>query len=61
MVLEGRAAFRIGEGEEQEVGPGVLLSAAPGVRHAVRVTGHTPLLLFTAVAPNEDRTDETIE
>jgi mannose-6-phosphate isomerase-like protein (cupin superfamily) len=39
----------------------VVLSAPPGVRHAVRVLGHEPVLMFTAVAPNEDRPDETIE
>ena len=61
MVLRGRAAFAIGDDRERIVGPEVVLSAPPGVRHAVRVVGDEPVVLFTAVAPNEDRSDETIE
>jgi mannose-6-phosphate isomerase-like protein (cupin superfamily) len=61
LVLRGRAGFVIGDTPERVVGPEVVLSAPPGVRHAVRVVGDEPLLLFTAVAPNEDRPDETVE
>ena len=61
LVLRGRAAFTIGDADEVIAGPDVILSAPPGVRHAVRAVGDEPLLLFTAVAPNEDRADETIE
>lgn len=61
-VVRGRALFTIGRDPEREVGPGSLLLAARGVRHAIRVPdGREPLLLLAAVAPNEDRADETIE
>jgi mannose-6-phosphate isomerase-like protein (cupin superfamily) len=38
-----------------------MLSAPPGVRHAIRVIGEEPVTLLTVVTPNEDRPDETIE
>ena len=60
-VLKGRAVFTIGDAPEREVGPGEFLLAARGVRHAIRVLEGEPLLLLAAVAPNEDRPDETIE
>jgi quercetin dioxygenase-like cupin family protein len=60
-ILRGRAIFAIGEDPEREVGPGTFLLALRGVRHAIRVAGDEPLLMLAAVAPNEDRPDETIE
>lgn len=61
-VVRGRALFTIGDGPEHEVGPGSMLLAARGVRHSIRVPeGDVPLLLLAAVAPNEDRADETVE
>ncbi len=61
-IISGRARFMIGREPEREVGPGSFLLAARGVRHAIRVPeGDMPLLLLAAVAPNEDRVDETIE
>jgi mannose-6-phosphate isomerase-like protein (cupin superfamily) len=61
-IVRGRALFTIGGDPEREVGPGSFLLAARGVRHAIRVPeGHEPLLLLAAVAPNEDRAEETIE
>ena len=61
QVVRGRAFFTIGETPEREVGPGTFLLAKRGVRHAIRVPEGAPLLLIAAVAPNEDRPDETIE
>ena len=61
QVVRGRAFFTIGETPEREVGPGSFLLARRGVRHAIRVSEGAPLLLIAAVAPNEDRPDETIE
>jgi quercetin dioxygenase-like cupin family protein len=62
QVIRGRAAFTIGDEPEREVGPGSFLLALRGVRHVIRVPdGGEPLLLLAAVAPNEDRPDETIE
>jgi quercetin dioxygenase-like cupin family protein len=62
LVLEGRAVFSIGDEPEREVGPGRLLLAERGVRHAIRVPPDgKPLVLLTAVAPNEDVPDQTIE
>ena len=62
QVMRGRALFAIGDEAEREVGPGSFLLAKRGVRHAIRVPdGGEPLLLLAAVAPNEDRPDETIE
>ncbi len=60
-VLRGRAAFEIGDEAAREVGPGTFTLAPRGVRHAIRVAGDEPLLMLAAVAPNEDRPDETIE
>jgi quercetin dioxygenase-like cupin family protein len=60
-VLSGRAIFTIGDAPEVEVGPGAFLLAMRGVPHAIRVAGDEPLLLLAAVAPNEDRPDETVE
>jgi mannose-6-phosphate isomerase-like protein (cupin superfamily) len=60
-VVRGRAAFTIGDEPEREVGPGAFLLARRGIRHAIHVPGTEPLLLMAAVAPNEDRPDETIE
>lgn len=62
QVMRGRALFAIGDEAERDVGPGSFLLAKRGVRHAIRVPdGGEPLLLLAAVAPNEDRPDETIE
>lgn len=61
QVVAGRASFAIGEAPEREVGPGEFMLAKRGVRHAIRVVGDGPLTLLAAVAPNEDRPDETIE
>ena len=60
-ILRGRAAFTIGDDPEREVGPAAFLLAPRGVWHTIRVVGDDPLLLLAAVAPNEDRPDETIE
>jgi mannose-6-phosphate isomerase-like protein (cupin superfamily) len=61
-IISGRARFTIGDEPECEVGPGSFLLAERGVSHAIRVPeGDVPLLLLAAVAPNEDRLDETIE
>jgi mannose-6-phosphate isomerase-like protein (cupin superfamily) len=62
LVLEGRAVFSIGEEPEREVGPGELMLAERGVRHAIRVPANgEPLVMLGAVAPNEDVADETVE
>jgi quercetin dioxygenase-like cupin family protein len=62
QVIRGRAMFSIGEEPEREVCSGSFVLAKRGVRHAIRVPeGGEPLLLMAAVAPNEDRPDETIE
>jgi quercetin dioxygenase-like cupin family protein len=61
-VLSGRALFTIGDEPEREVGPGELVLALRGVRHLIRVAeGAGPMIMLAAVAPNEDRPDETIE
>ncbi|HEX8940933.1 MAG TPA: cupin domain-containing protein [Candidatus Limnocylindrales bacterium] len=60
QVLRGRARFTVGD-EERLVGPGELVLAPRGVRHVIRVPDDAPVLLLAAVAPNEDRPDETIE
>jgi quercetin dioxygenase-like cupin family protein len=61
QVVRGRACFTIGQEPEREVGPGELMYAERGVRHAIRVPPGSPLTLLAAVAPNEDRPDEEIE
>jgi quercetin dioxygenase-like cupin family protein len=61
QVLRGRAVFAIGNAPEREVGPGEFMFAKRGVRHSISVLGDAPLTLLTAVAPNDDRPDETIE
>ena len=61
-VQSGRALFTIGDEPEREVGPGELVLAMRGVRHLIRVAeGAGPMIMLAAVAPNEDRPDETIE
>ena len=64
-VLRGQGVFRIGGEDSGEkdwrVGPGALLLAACGVRHAITVPGPEPLLVLASVAPNEEAPDETIE
>lgn len=60
-VIEGRALFTLGDEPEREVGPGMFMLAARGVRHAIRVPEGEPLTLLAAVAPNEDWPEETIE
>lgn len=61
-VLSGRALFTVGDEPEREVGPGELVLALRGVRHVIRVAdGAAPMIMLAAVAPNEDRPDETIE
>jgi mannose-6-phosphate isomerase-like protein (cupin superfamily) len=61
QVLRGRAVFAIGNVPEREVGPGEFIFARRGVRHSISVSGNAPLTLLAAVAPNDDRPDETIE
>ena len=63
QVVHGRAVFTFGDTDEEvSAGPGELLHAAVGVRHAIRVPADGgPLTLLAAVAPNEDRPDEAIE
>ena len=61
IVIRGQASFTIGDLPERDVGPGELVLARRGVRHAIRVSGGEPLLLCAAVAPNEDRPDEVVE
>lgn len=60
-VLEGRAAFRIGNGEDRIVGPGTVLLAPRATWHSIRVVGDEPFLMLIAQAPNEEADDETIE
>jgi quercetin dioxygenase-like cupin family protein len=60
-VVTGRALFTIGDAPEREVGPGELVLALRGVRHLIRVGPDGPVTMLAAVAPNEDRPDETIE
>lgn len=61
LVIRGRAVFAIGDEPAQDVGPGRLMFAPRGVRHAIRVSGEEPLTLLASVAPNEDAPDETVE
>lgn len=61
QVVRGRAVFAIGDEPEREVGPGSFALAKRGELHAIRVPEGASLLLLAAVAPNEDRPDETIE
>ena len=62
LVVEGRAIFTIGERPERTVGPGELVLAQAGERHAIRVPADGPeLVLLAAVAPNEDAPDEAVE
>jgi mannose-6-phosphate isomerase-like protein (cupin superfamily) len=61
QVVSGRAVFTIGDDSEREVGPGQFMLARRGVQHGIRVVGDGPLTLLAAVAPNEDRPQETIE
>jgi quercetin dioxygenase-like cupin family protein len=61
LVISGRACFAIGDQPEREVGPGELMLARRGELHAIRVPEGAPLTLLAAVAPNQDRPDETIE
>jgi quercetin dioxygenase-like cupin family protein len=60
-VVSGRALFTIGDQPEFEVGPGELVLAMRGERHAIRVGADGPMTLLAAVAPNEDWPEETIE
>lgn len=61
-VLRGVALFTIGDEPERAVGPGDLVLAMRGVRHRIRVAEDgEPTILLAAVAPNEDRPDETVE
>ena len=60
-VLSGRALFTVGDEPEREVGPGELVVAFRDVRHVIRVGPDGPMVMLAAVAPNEDRPDETIE
>lgn len=60
-VLSGRALFTIGDEPDREVGPGEVVLALRGVRHHIRVGPEGPMIMLAAVAPNEDRPDETIE
>lgn len=61
QVLRGRASFTIGDEPEREVAPGEFVLAGRGVPHAIRVPAGEPVLLLAAVAPNDDRPDETVE
>ena len=60
-MLSGRALFTVGDEPEREVGPGELVVAFRDVRHVIRVGPDGPMVMLAAVAPNEDRSDETIE
>ena len=61
-VLRGTALFTIGDEPEREVGQDGLVLALRGVRHRIRVAADAgPMIMLAAVAPNEDRPDETIE
>ncbi len=65
LVLAGRAVFSIGDQPPIDALPGTFLFAPRGVLHAIRVPDDAgddgPMTLLAAVAPNEDRPDETIE
>jgi quercetin dioxygenase-like cupin family protein len=50
--LEGRIRFAIA-GEDHDIGPGELLSVAPGVRHRVRSAAGATFLLTVASAAEE--------
>jgi quercetin dioxygenase-like cupin family protein len=61
-VLSGLALFTIGDEPERAVGPDELVLALRGVRHRIRVADDAgPMIMLACVAPNEDRSDETIE
>jgi mannose-6-phosphate isomerase-like protein (cupin superfamily) len=74
QVVEGRAAFRIGDGEERKIGPGEEIVAPPGVPHEGWNPADDPVLLSVTMTPAgrwaevvellfgwaaEGRTDET--
>lgn len=62
LVVEGLAVFTIGGEAERIVGPGQLVLAGRGERHAIRVPDDGgDLVLLAAVAPNQDLPDETVE
>jgi quercetin dioxygenase-like cupin family protein len=61
-VLQGTALFSVGDEPEREVHAGELVLALRGTRHLIRVAEDgEPVIMLAAVAPNEDRHDETIE
>jgi quercetin dioxygenase-like cupin family protein len=62
LVLRGTALFTVGDAPERAIGPGGLVVALRGVRHVIRVADDgDPMIMLAAVAPNENRPDETIE
>jgi quercetin dioxygenase-like cupin family protein len=61
LVISGRTCFASGDEPEREVGPGDLVLAKRDGLNAIRVPEAAPLTLLAAVAPNDDRPDETIE
>ena len=52
VIQEGRAEFDFGDGRVEAVGPGAVLYAAAGQRHAIRTLGDEPLLMLCFLAPN---------
>jgi quercetin dioxygenase-like cupin family protein len=60
LVVQGEALFRTGE-DERTVGPGNVLMARRGTRHAIGAVGSDPLVLLISMTPNVDRPDETVE
>ena len=61
-VLSGRALFTIGDEPEREADPGSSCSPCAASDTVIRVADDAgPMIMLAAVAPNEDRPDETIE
>ena len=60
-VLRGVGGFAFGDDKEILAGPGTVLCAPRGVRHALRAVGDEPFIWMAIVTPNEDAGDEQLD
>jgi quercetin dioxygenase-like cupin family protein len=60
VIVDGTGTFDI-DGTQYAARPGTLLWSPAGVQHTITADGRADLVFIASVAPNQDRSDETVE
>jgi mannose-6-phosphate isomerase-like protein (cupin superfamily) len=59
-ILVGTAQMKIGEHDEQRVGPGDAIAIPPGQIHTIRNVGQVPLVFLCCCAPGYEHSDTVL-